>query len=247
MQRDALISRAKAVTASGTADRRLNMLLFVLSILAGATDTVSFLGMAGLFTAHITGNLVVVAARVVAGDPATASHLLSLPIFMVVLLGARLIAVWIDRRGRSPLRLLLVLQLIALVAFCALGVAGSPTHYGSAPLQIMAGMFGVAAMATQNAVTKMSFHDAPSTAVMTANVTFLMLDLGTLLLCGEGAEPAKAKDRALRTSQVIAGFCIGCGLGAAGVAMRGLWSAALPASLALLALALSYGVSSSAR
>ena len=34
----------------------------VLSVIAGATDSIGFLGLNGLFTAHITGNLVVLAA-----------------------------------------------------------------------------------------------------------------------------------------------------------------------------------------
>jgi len=31
---------------------------FVLSLIAGSTDIIGFLGLNGLFTAHITGNLV---------------------------------------------------------------------------------------------------------------------------------------------------------------------------------------------
>jgi uncharacterized membrane protein YoaK (UPF0700 family) len=39
------------------------MLPFVLSVIAGSTDIIGFLGLNGLFTAHITGNIVVLAAR----------------------------------------------------------------------------------------------------------------------------------------------------------------------------------------
>ena len=42
---------------------------FVLSVIAGATDIIGVLGLNGLFTAHITGNLVLLAARTVAGAP----------------------------------------------------------------------------------------------------------------------------------------------------------------------------------
>ena len=42
---------------------------FVLSLIAGSTDTIGFLGLNGLFTAHITGNVVVLAAHVITGDP----------------------------------------------------------------------------------------------------------------------------------------------------------------------------------
>ena len=48
-----------------------SFLPFVLSVIAGATDTIGVLGLDGLFTAHITGNLVMLAVRIVAGRPAT--------------------------------------------------------------------------------------------------------------------------------------------------------------------------------
>jgi uncharacterized membrane protein YoaK (UPF0700 family) len=38
------------------------LLPFVLAFVAGSVDVISFLGLDGLFTAHITGNLVVLAA-----------------------------------------------------------------------------------------------------------------------------------------------------------------------------------------
>ena len=57
----------------------------VLSVIAGATDIIGFLGLNGLFTSHITGNLVVLAAHIVAGDPAMLSYILSVPVFMLML------------------------------------------------------------------------------------------------------------------------------------------------------------------
>ena len=62
-----------------------------------------------------------------------------------------------------------------------------------------------------------------------------MLDLGETLAGGDGA--GIARGRAMRTLPVIAGFTVGCGLGAACEAAVGLWSLALPTGLALLALA----------
>jgi hypothetical protein len=44
------------------------LLVFVLSVIAGSVDIIGFLEMGGLFIAHITGNLVALAARLVAGD-----------------------------------------------------------------------------------------------------------------------------------------------------------------------------------
>jgi uncharacterized membrane protein YoaK (UPF0700 family) len=44
---------------------RHKLLSVVLSLIAGSADVISFLGLGGLFTAHITGNLVILAAHIV--------------------------------------------------------------------------------------------------------------------------------------------------------------------------------------
>jgi uncharacterized membrane protein YoaK (UPF0700 family) len=81
---------------------------FVLSVIAGATDTIGVLGLDGLFTAHITGNLVMLAVRIVAGRPATVAYILSVPVFMLVLLATGGVARAIERTGGSSLQPLLL-------------------------------------------------------------------------------------------------------------------------------------------
>ena len=225
-------------TASAAADLAIRVLPFVLSLTAGSTDVIGFLGLNGLFTAHITGNIVVLAAHMVAGDPAIISYILSVPIFMLVLFLTRLLASGIERAGMSTLQPLLLLQLIFLAAFFAVCVTAGPWRDANAILAIIAGMFAVAAVAVQNALVQISLKNSPSTAVMTTNVTHFMLDLGEALAGGDATKVAKARNRAMHTLPVIVGFTIGCGLGAAGDAAAGLWSLALPAGLALLAFAM---------
>ena len=208
----------------------------LLSVIAGATDIIGFLGLKGLFTAHITGNLVVLAARMIAGDPAIVSVMLSVPVFMLALLLTKLIAGVIADTGRSTLAPLLLLQLLMLVAFLVLSVIAGPWKDPDAALAIVAGMFGVSAMAVQNALVQIALRNTPSTAVMTTNVTHLMLDIGTVLI-GSDAERTKAKSRALQILPVVVGFGVGCGLGAMAEAAAGLWSLVLPTVLALLAFA----------
>jgi uncharacterized membrane protein YoaK (UPF0700 family) len=81
---------------------------------------------------------------------------------------------------------------------------------------------------------------APSTAVMTSNVTRFAIDIGEMLLGGDPADVAKARNRAACTLPVIVGFTVGCGLGAACEAAVGSWSLALPAGLAMLAFAMGF-------
>ena len=50
------------------------LLIFVLSVIAGSVDVIGFLGLGSLFIAHVTGNLVILAARAAAGENAPAAQ-----------------------------------------------------------------------------------------------------------------------------------------------------------------------------
>ena len=143
------------------------------------------------------------------------------------------------------MRPLLLLQLIFLVVFLVLGITAGPWSNADALLAVIAGMFGVAAMAVQNALVRISLKNSPTTAVMTTNVTQFMLDLGEMVAGRDADRIGAARNRAMHTLPVIVGFTIGCGIGSAFEAAAGLWSLALPAGLALLAFAM--GLMSSRR
>jgi uncharacterized membrane protein YoaK (UPF0700 family) len=57
----------------------------ILSTTAGAVDVIGFLALGGLFTAHITGNVVIVAAHYVTGGFSQVGPILAVPIFMAVM------------------------------------------------------------------------------------------------------------------------------------------------------------------
>lgn len=210
----------------------------LLSVIAGSVDAIGFLGLGGLFTAHVTGNLVILAAHLVSGGKAPVAPMLSVPIFMVVLGLTRLLVGGLEVMGFASLRPLLLLQLLLLAGFLVLCVSAGPRIDPEAPIAILAGMLGVSAMAVQNALVQISLKGAPSTAVMTTNITRFMMDVGEVLLRREPADVAKARSRAKHTWPAIVGFAVGCGLGAACEATIGLSSLALPTGLALLALAM---------
>jgi uncharacterized membrane protein YoaK (UPF0700 family) len=218
------------------------LLLFVLSVIAGCTDVISFLGLGGLFTAHITGNLVILAAHVVSGGTAPLAPMLSVPTFMIVLVLTRLSTAGLEAIGLASLRPLLLLQFLLLAAFLALCVGTSPHLDPNAAPAIVAGMFGVSAMAVQNALVKISLKGAPTTAVMTTNITRLTMDIGELLVGGDRDDVVRARNRAKHTWPAVVGFVFGCGLGAWCEAVTGLWSLALPTGLGLFALALGLAI-----
>lgn len=211
----------------------------VLSVIAGSVDVIGFLGLGGLLSAHITGNLVILAAHIVTGGAASIALVLSVPVFILVLALTRLLAAGLEAVGLASLRLLLLLQFLLLAGFLALCVAAGPHIDPNAANAILAGMLGVSAMAVQNALVQIALKGAPSTAVLTTNVTRFTMDVGEVLLGRNPDEVARARGRAKHTWPAIIGFTAGAGIGAACFAAVGLWSLTLPAALALLALAIS--------
>src|SRR4029453_4957933 len=71
----------------------------VLSVTAGSVDVISFLGLGGLFTAHIPGNLAILAVHLVGGGAGPLAPMLSVPVFMVVLGLTRLLVGGLEAIG----------------------------------------------------------------------------------------------------------------------------------------------------
>src|SRR6266516_6487055 len=131
--------------------RRSSWLLpTVLSTTAGAVDVIGFLTLGGLFTTHITGNVVIVAAHYVTGGFSQIGPLLAVPVFMAVMGVVTLASGAIARAGSSPLRQLLWLQTALLAGFLLLGVWFGRFVDADSSIAVLAGMLGVSAMATQN-------------------------------------------------------------------------------------------------
>src|SRR5215831_4251927 len=83
----------------------------VLSMTAGAVDVIGFLAL-GVFSAHITGNLVVLAAHYITGRFGEIGPILSVPVFMIVLGVVTLM--FVAQPTRVARRALLVLQAVLI-------------------------------------------------------------------------------------------------------------------------------------
>jgi uncharacterized membrane protein YoaK (UPF0700 family) len=129
-------------------DQSLAIMLLptVLSLIAGSCDIITFIGLGGLFTAHITGNLVVLIARVVAGDHAPISYILSIPVFVAALALTTLFAALLGRAGMASLRPLLILQLLLLSGCFLLCVASGAPIDPTDGKALTAGMLAVSGM-----------------------------------------------------------------------------------------------------
>jgi uncharacterized membrane protein YoaK (UPF0700 family) len=211
----------------------------VLSTTAGAVDVIGFLALGGLFTAHISGNLCILAAHYTTGGFSEVGPLLSVPVFVAVLGVVTRAFGRAEKTSDGSRRALLVLHVALLAACLGLGVGFGPFADADRPMAVLVGMLAVAAMATQNALVNRALKDAPSTTVMTTNITQLTFDLASLAR-GRGApdDLARTRRRATMTLPCVVGFVGSCAAGAVLEVYFGLWALVLPVVLAALAVPL---------
>ncbi len=190
----------------------------LLSFLAGYADTVGFVGLGGLFTAHVTGNFVLLGYALVGPVQGIVPKLLAFPVFVLGIAGTRLLVARWQRQGRPALRLAMLAQAILLAASGACAWLNGPVTAPDAPLALACGMLCVAAMAAQNAYGKLLLAQLPATTVMTGNVTQLVIAITD----ARGGNWPPAASRVLAG---VLGFAAGAGCGA----LLGHWS--LPLAL----------------
>src|SRR5262249_55735240 len=187
-----------------------------------------------VFTAHVTGNLVVAAAAAVNGGPFNSAQALAIPAFMLAVAIVWLIAQASRRRGLSLARLLLWVQFLLLAAILIFSVAAKPSADPQGLTAGIAVMIAVSAMACQFALLRLAMPGAISTAVMTGNLTNAVLSLMDLLSRRSRPDDALRLQRALH---LLCGFLLGCIMSAAALSVLGDWAWSLPVAVAGAALA----------
>src|SRR5262249_60518558 len=75
----------------------------LLSVIAGMVDLIGFLSL-GIFTAHVTGNIVVIGALIVRHNRINPAQILAVPIFILSVPVTLLIAKAWGRRGNGVMR-----------------------------------------------------------------------------------------------------------------------------------------------
>jgi uncharacterized membrane protein YoaK (UPF0700 family) len=222
------------------ADAMRRWLPFLLSIVAGAVDTTSFLALSHLFAAHVTGNIVVLAATLVSGHPQdTIGSLLSVPWFVVVVGAVSLFGEALRRRQRSALRWLLTMEALLLAAALTMAMVLVPIINAETTDTVLLGLALVTAMAVQNALNPVALGNAPPTAAMTGNVTRLVADTARLLL-RPSADRSIEKNWRAQAHQLLwptVGFVGGCAVGAGTFSTIGFHGLAVPLALICLAAA----------
>src|SRR5260370_18542622 len=120
-----------ALSAQTSSDKAWHVAQFhwlvrtLLSGVAGMVDVIGFLSL-GLFTAHVTGNLVVIAALLVRGGPPNIAQVLAVPVFMAAVAAVWLIAKASNRRGPALAKPLLALHFLLRICVLIFSVVANP-------------------------------------------------------------------------------------------------------------------------
>jgi uncharacterized membrane protein YoaK (UPF0700 family) len=215
-----------ATTDAGTVPGSL------LAFVAGFVDTAGFVALFGLFTAHMTGNLVLIGDSLATHRAGLAAKLLAFPAFLLVVAATRLYELHARHLGRDAAVPILLAEMAVLAAFLLAGVLAAPFTDAAAPGTILVGLLGVAAMSIQNASSRSVFAGHGPTTVMTGNVTQVTMDL---VDWARGFDAPQARARLRRMGPPLLAFTAGAVAGGLGVVRLGFACLACPlAALAIV-------------
>lgn len=148
-----------------------------LSFLAAYVDTLGFIALFGLFTAHVTGNFILIGAAM--ADSSQISILLkflAFPAFIAGVAAARLLIAAIQRRQGRALAWSLLLQLALLLGFMGCGMVAEPVQSATNGWVMAAGLLGTASMGVHSAISRLLLAHLAPTSLMTGNVTQIVID-----------------------------------------------------------------------
>ncbi len=207
-----------------------------LGFLAGYVDTLGFIALFGLFTAHVTGNFVLIAVAL--ADSSQASMLLkflAFPAFVAGIAAARLLVAHVQKRNVPALKLALGLQALLMSGFMLCGLLAEPIGKEVTSLAMAAGLLGAAAMGAHSATSRLLLGQLAPTSMMTGNVTQLVIDGVDVL---RGAADAGTAERCGKFFWPLFAFAVGCVAAAFAYLAFGFLALALPILILLVEIVL---------
>ena len=199
----------------------------LLSFNGGFVDTAGFLGLQGLFVAHVTGNFVTLGAALVHGSHGIIGKVLALPEFIIVIVLARLAGMALRARKLPVLRVLLSAKVVLLLCFFLLAVIYGPFPDVNTPMALLTGFAGIAAMALQNALQRVHLAALPPRPLMPGSTTQATIDAVDLLAGVAPEQRAALRSRFGKLTVTILYFAAGCASAAILYATIGFWCLAL--------------------
>jgi uncharacterized membrane protein YoaK (UPF0700 family) len=203
--RSAPSDRAADHETKASEERSLLSVLLVLTLLSGLVDAVCYLGLGRVFTANMTGNVVVIGFAA-AGAPgfSVAASLTSLGVFLVGAIAGGRITVHMASRSRM---LLLALALEAVFVAAAATVASTAATVATGWGRYTTIVLLAFAMGIRNAVIRRLSIPDMTTTVLTMTLTGFASDSALA-----GGSNRRAPRRALSAIAMFAGAVVGAAL-----------------------------------
>jgi uncharacterized membrane protein YoaK (UPF0700 family) len=202
-----------------------------LGFISGFVDTLGFIALFNLFAAHITGNVVLIAASLVDQRYGLAIKLLAIPTFIIAAIVTRFYIIRRERRVLDATAHVLVAEAALLAAFMAMALAAAPFKSQDSPAAIATGLLAATAMAVQNTAARTFMNGLPPTTVMTGNLMQIIVDVVDVLHRHGKLEPKL--DRLSKLVPLTLAFSAGAIGGAVGYATIGFFALAAPILVAL--------------
>jgi uncharacterized membrane protein YoaK (UPF0700 family) len=205
----------------------------MLAFIAAYVDTLGFVAMFGLFTAHVTGNFVLIGAGMWGSGNGMLVKWLAFPAFIVGILAARCLDNrLIDRSSGARIASLYGMQILLLAGFSVAGLLARPILNGDGSWTIVCGMLGAAGMGVQNGYGKLGGRAMVPNTIMTGNVTQAVIDAYDLVSFAVPAhDKAVARARFARTWPPVLAFAIGAIAGAGAYVIASFWAMVVPLAL----------------
>lgn len=231
------------LAADRAVPRRQRALLAMLALIGGFTDTAGFIILFGLFTAHVTGNIVIAAADVVRhGGTGALAKLLMIPIFIFAIAATTLTIDFVRQRWlHRVLSVMLCVETVLLAAFFAATLVLDPGRSSPDGWRIiLVGALGVCAMGVQNTMMReLPLVATLPTTMMTGNtaqMTIAVVRWARACLASDPALRHKSAAQLRVYVPTLAAFVVGSGLAAGGILGLGYWALAIPTGVAGCAL-----------
>jgi len=197
-----------------------------MAAIAGFSDVFGFIALDRLFTAHITGNVVIIISSFIYDTAGIISKVLAIPLFMLF---AAIISAIIEHHNytKKILSFWLILEIFLFIALMVAGVTMIPGLEVTSFTYTIISMLPICAMAIHNTLLRTYLSKLPPCTVMTGNLTQFIVDLTALCLSklpGKLTPPENSALGVKRFGNVLSGFVFGGLLSTFGFILMGFFS-----------------------
>ena len=184
---------------------------FIMAAVAGFSDVFGFIALHQLFTAHITGNIVMAISYAIYHIPGISPRLIAIPTFIIFAIIATII---IETHGitKFALRIWLTTEMLLFILLMYLGIVFRDHFVVTTNTFTIIAMIPVTAMAIHNTLMKTYLRGIPVFTVMTGNLSQLIISTTSLSLGKKNIQPEHRLQRIQeikKIGNIILGFIIG--------------------------------------